>query len=121
MSAAEREKGARGEREVVAKLREFGFTDCARTPNSGGLFITGDVVGVEGFHFEVKRQEQLRLWEWLGQAHREAPPGSTPVVVFRRNGGHWNVALPLEDLLWLMRRASESQHARDLANKRWAK
>ena len=102
-------------------LRRWGFRDCARVPNSGGLFIPGDVTGVEGYHIEVKRQERLRLWEWIGQAQADAPHGSTPVVMFRKNGGHWHATLPAEDLLWLLSQASESGHARTLANKRWAR
>lgn len=106
MSRAERDKGTRGEREVVAILGRWGFT-AHRTPNSGGLFMAGDVVGVEGYHLEVKRQERLQLWEWLRQAQADAPAGSSPVVVFRRNGGHWYAALPVEDLLYAIRKASE--------------
>ncbi len=86
-------------------LRRWGFRDCARVPNSGGLFIPGDVTGVEGYHIEVKRQERLRLWEWIGQAQADAPHGSTPVVMFRKNGGHWHATLPAEDLLWLIGQA----------------
>lgn len=107
MSATERAKGARGEREVVAMLRRYGFP-CHRVPNSGGLHIPGDVTGVEGFHLEVKRQERLQLWQWLEQARTDAPPGATPVVIFRRNGDGWNACLPIEDLLYLIRKASEA-------------
>ena len=103
MGSSEREKGARGEREVVALLRRWGFA-CDRSPNSGGLFIPGDVVGVEGFHIEVKRQERLRLPEWIEQAKRDAPPGAMPVVVFRRSRDVWHAALPLADVLYLMQR-----------------
>ena len=103
MARAEREKGVRGEREVVAILRRWGFA-CDRSPNSGGLFIPGDVVGVEGYHIEVKRQERLRLPEWLEQARSEAPPNTLPVVVWRRSRDEWYAALPLADLLYLIQR-----------------
>ena len=106
MARAEREKGARGEREVVALLRRWGFA-CDRSPNSGGLYIPGDVVGVEGYHIEVKRQERLRLPEWIEQARSEAPPGASPVVVFRRSRDEWYAALPLADLAELMGAAAE--------------
>lgn len=54
-------------------------------------------------HVEVKRQERVRLPEWLAQAKAEAPQGTIPVVAFRQNKGEWYAALPLE---WLAELAS---------------
>jgi hypothetical protein len=53
-------------------------------------------------HLETKRQERLRLWEWLRQAEAEAPKGTMPAVVFRQSRGDWYVCLSLEDLLTLV-------------------
>jgi hypothetical protein len=52
-------------------------------------------------HCEVKRQERLRLPEWLAQAKREAPERMIPVVCFRQNRGEWFAALPLSALVEL--------------------
>lgn len=93
-----RQKGTGGERELAAAYREAGF-DCARTPNSGGLHIKGDVVGVPGLHVEAKRTERLRLFEALKQAEREAPADAIPALHFRRNRDGWYVALRFEDFL----------------------
>lgn len=104
MTRAERDKGARGEREVAAIFRAHGF-ECERTPNSGGLHIPGDIVGVTGVHVEVKRQETARPWAWFEQAARESlvTPGYViPVVAFRRNGSDWLALLPLADLVKLL-------------------
>lgn len=108
MSRFERDKGARGEREVADMLRSFGLA-CDRTPNSGGLHVAGDVTGVEGYHVEVKRQETLRLPQWLRQAESEAPEGAVPVVVHRRSREGWYATLPLRDLARLL---SEAQLAK---------
>lgn len=102
MGKPSRDKGARGEREVTRLFRAFGF-DCDRVPNSGGLFIPGDVAGIEGFHVEVKRCERLDVSGWLRQARDEAPDGATPLVVFRRSNEVWQAVLSFSALLQLMR------------------
>lgn len=103
MGKPSRSKGARGEREVAAIYRSFGFGDVQRTPNSGGLWIAGDVSGIDGIHAEVKRQETLHLPEWIAQAEEDAPDYTIPTVHFRRNHpkvpSEWWVALALEDFL----------------------
>lgn len=106
MSRAERDKGARGEREVAALFRAQGF-DCDRTPNSGGLRVKGDLAGTVPAHIEVKRQEVIRLPTWIRQAEQDAPPDATPVVAFRQSLGTWYACLPLADLAALMRRAAK--------------
>lgn len=101
MSKSERRKGTSGELEVARIFQAAGF-DCNRTPNSGGLRITGDLYGDVPAHVEVKRQERLQLPAWLRQAATEAPAGSLPVVVFRQNGGEWYASLPLLGLVDLL-------------------
>ncbi len=100
MSRSEREKGARGEREVAAIFRAHGF-DCSRTPNSGGLQVKGDLHGLP-VHVEVKRQEVARPWSWWAQADSEAPPGVLPVVAFRRNASPWLAIVRADDLAALL-------------------
>jgi Holliday junction resolvase len=110
VSRSQRDKGARGEREVAAVFRAAGF-DCDRTPNSGGLRTKGDLVGSVPAHIEVKRQENLRLPLWLRQAADEAPSATVPVVAFRQNGGVWYAALPLAELVALFARRASSEQA----------
>lgn len=100
MSNSQRRKGAEGEREVAAVLRRYGLT-AERVPNSGGLTMKGDLSGVPGWHFEVKRQEVLRLPLWQRQASAEAGD-SMPVVVYRQSRGEWWSALPLAGLAYLI-------------------
>jgi hypothetical protein len=75
MSASERRKGARGEREVAAVLRAHGLP-VDRTVQQSGIYLRGDLTGVPGYHFEVKRQEALRLPLWLRQAEADALPAT---------------------------------------------
>lgn len=99
---ASRQKGKRGELEVVAILKDAGL-DCWRTPNSGGLAIPGDICGIPGYSFEVKRAERLDVPRWLAQAHAAASGGSVPVLVFRRDArgvdpcGDWHAVVPMSD------------------------
>lgn len=100
MAVKSRTKGVKGELEVRRLWEAAGFT-------VRGLEGEGDhavyLPGGRMLHSEVKRQERLRLPEWLAQAEAEAPPGAVPVVAFRRSRGRWYAALPLELLAELLR------------------
>lgn len=106
MSATERAKGIGGEREVAGILRGFNLR-CDRTVQNSGFYVRGDLTGVDGYHFEVKRQETLRLPLWLRQAADDAGD-AVPVVTWRQNRGEWYAALPLRDLARLLAIASPS-------------
>jgi len=101
MSRTERDKGARGEREVAVLLRRHNLP-ADRTVQQSGIYLRGDLTGVPGYHFEVKRQETLRLPTWLRQAAADAPAGQVPVVAWRTNHDDWYAALKLDDLAKLL-------------------
>lgn len=106
MSAASRRKGVAGEREVADKFRAADFT--VRGLEGQGDWLAMRRIDYPGnghyitLHLEIKRQERVRLPEWLEQARAEAPPDVPPVVVFRQSRGQWIAALPLDDLLELI-------------------
>lgn len=100
MSKSERVKGRTGEAEVAEVWRRHGMT--VRGLEGGGDHVV--VCGAGGelvLHSEVKRQETARPWAYWEQAIAEAPPGSVPVVAFRRNRSPWLALLSLESLAWL--------------------
>ena len=112
--AASRRKGLTGEHEVAAIFRRHGFEVrglegtgdhlcimAPRTPPALGGWPSAHLDGLT-IHSEVKRQERLQLWAWLAQAEAEAPPGSVPVVSFRRNHSPWYAAIRLETLAELL-------------------
>ena len=118
MSAAQRDKGARGEREVADIWRAAGF-DCNRVPNSGGLRIKGDLYGSTPAHVEVKRHETARPWAWWEQASGETPQGQRTVVAFRRSRSPWLALVDLTQLAELLAIATEHRElAAELADER---
>ena len=94
-------KGWAGEHEIEGIFREYGL-DVDRVPNSGGLKWKGDLTGLDGFSVEVKRQERVRVVEWLEQAREQAEPDETPLLIFRPNRKPWTVAIDLHDFLDLL-------------------
>ena len=89
-----RDKGKRGERELA------GLIGGRRGDN---LLGSADVVGLEGFHVEVKRRERVDMVRWCEQAEADCGDGEVPLVAWRRNRDDWRVTLPLEAFLELLR------------------
>lgn len=101
MSKRERAKGQAGEQEVSRAYRRLGFTVRGLEGGGDHAIVADPETGVR-LHSEVKRQETARPWAWWAQAEAEAPPGSTPVVHFRRSRSPWLVMLRLDALLELL-------------------
>lgn len=70
MSINSKKKGAKGERELASKLREYGYS-CRRRQQYNGL-EGEDVVGLDYIHCEVKRVEALNLDGAMEQAKRDS-------------------------------------------------
>lgn len=86
-------KGKRGELEVAHILQDRGFNARRSQQYSGATEDAADVVGLPGYHLEVKRCENIRLMEWIRQAERDAKDGNVPLVVFRQSHEKWRVVL----------------------------
>lgn len=98
---ASQRKGADGERELAAILREYGYI-----VERGGSMSFGeapDLVGLPGVHIEVKRCEQVRLSEWMKQAEKDSKRfrDGMPVVFHRRSREPWRVTMNLADFMRL--------------------
>lgn len=97
-----RQKGAIGEREFAALLREWGYEAKRGLQFKGGP-DSPDVEGVPGVHFEVKRTEQFRLYAAMDQARRDAAGQAMPVVAHRCNNkpkscrGDWLFVIGADD------------------------
>ena len=110
MGKAEREKGKRGEREVARMLRLLGFDSHRSQQYCGKTGDADDVVGVDGYHIEVKRREKLSIMEWVRQTERDCNSEDIPVVVFRQNGEPWRVVLDAIDFFSLVKEVQDAVH-----------
>lgn len=95
-----RNKGAAGERELAAKLREYGY-DCRRGQQYCGANGDADVIGLPDVHIECKRVERLNLSDAMRQAARDAGTAEIPAVFHRKNREGWLVTMRLEDWIGL--------------------
>ena len=95
-------KGSQGERDIAAILREHGYADARRGQQYAGHNGDPDVIGLPGFHLEVKRVERLNLDAAFEQSVRDARDGEIPVVVHRRNRKPWMITMRLDDFLPLL-------------------
>lgn len=102
-----RNKGAVGERELAAKLREYGY-NCRRGQQYSGANGDADVVGLPGVHIECKRVEKLNLYDAMAQAVRDAKDGETPAVFHRKNNKDWLVTLRMDDFMKMYRTLMEA-------------
>lgn len=102
-----RDKGKVGEREVAALLREHGFADAKRGVQYQGGPDSADVIGLPGWHPEVKRVERFHLYAALDQAKTDAGPDQKPVVFHRSNNNEWVVVLRAADFLNLLPKDEE--------------
>lgn len=93
-----RAKGAKGERELAQKLKEYGF-NCRRGQQYSGIG-GDDVIGLEGVHIECKRVEALNLDNAMDQAIRDSK-GNIPAVFHRKNNKSWKVTMELKDWIKL--------------------
>lgn len=98
-----KQKGKRGELEVAHILQKHGFKARRTAQFCGNTGDAADVIGLPGFHIEVKRCETTKIWDWIAQAERDHKADNVPLVVFRRNGADWQVALNFETFLEIIR------------------
>ena len=97
--ANSRNKGKGGERELARLLRdEMGFDvtrNLNQTRDSGH-----DILGLEPFALEVKREQTIRLPAWWRQAVSQAEAaGMKPALAYRLDRKGWRVRIPLDALI----------------------
>lgn len=91
-------KGKVGEREFAKLLRDYGWDGARRGQQYSG--IEGeDVVGLPGYHIEVKRVERLNVSKAMEQSKEDAAPGEIPIVAHRKNRETWKITIDAEQFL----------------------
>ncbi len=91
-----KQKGARGERELASKLKEYGY-NTRRGQQYCGANGDADVVGLPYIHIECKRNERLNVYDAMSQAKADAKEEELPAVMWRKNHHEWLVTMTLED------------------------
>ena len=82
-----REKGARFERLLSHKFRDYGYETRRTAQYCGNTGEASDVVGLPFVHVEAKHVEQARIYDFLEQAVRDAEKdGRIPTVFYKKNG-----------------------------------
>ena len=96
-----RNKGQRGEREIVAFLTRLGYTGAGRGWQSRQGHAQCDVEGTEWW-IEVKRGKKVNVRSAMRQALSDRDE-RRPMVVWRDDREPWMVSLALEDAAALFR------------------
>jgi len=96
----QRDKGKRGEREVVQIMKSLGWKDARRSRQSDGA-VDPDVAGCDPLWIEVKRRKAIAALRFMDQAIDDAETKKTPVTFMREDNGGWYVMLRADDLLRL--------------------
>lgn len=105
MTINSKQKGKRGENELVRKLKEYGC-NTRRSVQYNGKADDGqaDLIGLDGIHVEVKRVERLNIYDAIEQAKRDSKNSDNlPAVFHRKNNCEWLVTMRLEDWIKLYR------------------
>lgn len=108
-----KQKGARGERELASRLREYGY-NTRRGVQYCGSPDSPDVVGLPYIHIECKRVEKLNLYDAIAQAKHDAG-NKIPTVFHRKNNCEWLVTLKLDDFMTIYK---EWEASNDVGNNR---
>ena len=97
MGKMQRDKGKRGEREVVQIMRDLGWPDARRARQSDGA-VDPDVAGCPPFWLEVKRRKSIAAARFMDQAVGDAEEKGMPIVFLREDNGEWLVMLRSADV-----------------------
>lgn len=95
-----KQKGARFERTLASRFREYGYEARRTAQYCGNTGDASDVVGLPGIHVEAKHQEKMELYKWMSQAIRDAEAGEgnkLPAVFHKKNNADILVTMRLED------------------------
>lgn len=95
-----RQKGARGERELSSKLKEYGYKTRQRQQYCGSNG-DADVVGLPGIHIECKRVERLNIYDAISQAKEDKKENELGAVFHRKDRSEWLVTMTLAEWMKL--------------------
>jgi Holliday junction resolvase len=95
-----RDRGKRGEREIVRILHEEGY-EAFRGWQAAGP-TEADIVSNFPFHLEVKYVENLNIYRAIQQAHGDSKGLKPYAVIFRKSNSRWHAAIDLAHFIKLV-------------------
>lgn len=123
MAVNSKQKGARFERALASRLRDYGYKARRTAQYCGNTGDASDVVGLPGLHVEAKHQERMQLYEWIGQAKRDAEAGGKnllPAVFHKKNNAEILVTMEFDDFMQIYKEYEASMALRE-REKQWEK
>ena len=97
MAVNSKQKGARFERTLASRFRDYGYNARRTAQYCGNTGDASDVVGLPGIHIEAKHQERMQLYEWVAQAKRDAAgKGDLPAVFHKKNNAEILVTMEFD-------------------------
>lgn len=104
MAVNSKQKGARFERLLASRFREYGYEARRTAQYCGNTGDASDVAGLPGLHIEAKHQEKMYLYDWMAQAKRDSEgTGRLPAVFHKKNNAEILVTMEFEDFMNLYR------------------
>ncbi len=105
MGKMSRDKGAAGERELAAKLQEYGIKARRGQQFSGSPDSPDVVTELKDIHIECKRVEALSIYPAMEQAENDCGEHKFPVVMHRRSRRQWLAIMNLCDWAIIVKKA----------------
>ena len=102
MAVNSKQKGARFERLLASRFREYGYEARRTAQYCGNTGDASDVVGLPGIHIEAKHVERLNIYEAMAQAKRDAQAGGEnrlPTVFHKKNNCGILVTMEFDDFM----------------------
>ena len=111
-----RAKGARFERALASKLREYGYTNARRSAQyCGKTGAAADLVNLPGIHVEAKHAERMQLYDWIAQAKRDAKKsGRLPAVFHKKNNAEILVTMELDAWIEIYREYASGLYLKEV-------
>lgn len=105
MAVNSRAKGARFERTLASRFREYGYSEARRSAQyCGKTGEAADIVNLPGLHIEAKHQERMSLYDWMAQAKRDSEgTGRLPAVFHKKNNCEILVTMEFDSFMNLYR------------------
>jgi len=119
MAVNSKQKGARFERLLASRFREYGYEARRTAQYCGKTGDASDVIGLPGIHIEAKHQETMCLYKWMSQAKRDAEAGGEnriPAVFHKKNNADILVTMTLDDFMKIYNEYASGLYLESVAN-----